>query len=188
MIPVLQTARLSLRPATLADAPDCFVLDSDPEVMRYLGGVRPEDSLARARERLASAIARHEANAGFGLGVCRSRGDERFIGWFILKPCVLELQSDAGWREPSEHVEVGYRLARAQWGKGYATEMGQRLVDFGFDALALEEIVGVTHLENRASRRVLSKLGLEPRGRGRYRGEEVDVLAARRGDRPASGE
>jgi RimJ/RimL family protein N-acetyltransferase len=184
MLPVLNTARLQLRPATASDAADCFRLDQDPEVMRHLGGVAAEDSLALARQRLERAIARHEGDVGLGLGVCRLKSDQHFIGWFMLKPCELELRAKAGgWLPPSEHVEVGYRLARADWGLGYATEMGLRLVEHGLGELGLTEVVGVTHLENHASRRVLSKLGLVPKGRALYRGEEVElhVTAQREG-------
>jgi RimJ/RimL family protein N-acetyltransferase len=180
MLPILNTARLQLRPATSSDAADCFRLDQDPDVMRHLGGVAVDDSLALARQRLERAIARHEGDVGLGLGVCRLKSDQHFIGWFMLKPCHLELRSElGGWLPQSDHVEVGYRLARADWGMGYATEMGRRLVEHGFVELGLAEVVGVTHLENHASRRVLSKLGLVPRGRALYRGEEVELHAAK---------
>jgi RimJ/RimL family protein N-acetyltransferase len=181
MLPVLNTARLQLRPASPSDAADCFRLDQDADVMRHLGGVAADDSLALARHRLERAIARHQGDVGLGLGVCRLKSDQHFIGWFVLKPCTLELRSElGGWLAPSEHVEVGYRLARADWGQGYATEMGQRLVEHGLVELGLSEVVGLTHVENHASRRVLTKLGLVPLGRALCRGEEVEVHAATR--------
>jgi RimJ/RimL family protein N-acetyltransferase len=181
MLPILHTERLTLRPATTASAANCFALDQDPEVMRYLGGVPPNDTLTLARERLDRAIARHADDAGFGLGVCRLKSDDQFVGWFMLKPCALEWRAGvAGWLEPTEHVELGYRLARAHWGKGYATEVSRRLLEHGFGELGLAEIVGVTHVDNLASRRVLEKLGFEEQGRARYQGSEVDVRAATR--------
>jgi ribosomal-protein-alanine N-acetyltransferase len=57
-------------------------------------------------------------------------------------------------------VEVGWRLAREHWGRGYATEGARSALDVGFDALALDEIVSFTTHGNTRSRRVMERLGM----------------------------
>lgn len=179
MLPSIESERLYLCPPTLADTPELLQLDQDPEVMRHVGGIS-FDGEARARERLAQVIARYESLAGLGLGICRARADHRFVGWLALKPCRIAALVAAGAQgEPAEHIELGYRLMRCHWGHGYATEMARELLKHGFDQLGLEEVVAVTVAANRASVRVLEKLGFTPRGRGVYHGESVEVYASR---------
>ncbi len=74
---------------------------------------------------------------------------EQPIGWFVFTPL-----------DASEHIEIGYRLHQDFWGLGYATEMSRVLIEYGFDALKLDQIVGITLEENVASQNVLKKIGL----------------------------
>jgi len=75
-------------------------------------------------------------------------------------------------------IEVGYHLARAFWGRGYATEAARACVRFGFEQLNLERIVAVVQPANVASRRVLEKCGLTYTGMGYYYKAECKVYAA----------
>jgi RimJ/RimL family protein N-acetyltransferase len=95
------------------------------------------------------------------------RDTGRYIGWFTLKyiPDTVE-------------VEVGYRLLRNAWGRGFATEGARELVRYGFDDLGLHRIVGLTHRDNAASQRVLQKAGLRPAGWGRHYGQRLRVFEA----------
>ena len=62
-------------------------------------------------------------------------------------------------------VEVGWRLTRSAWGRGFATEAARASLAYGFDVLALDEIVSLTALVNTPSRRVMHRLGMQNTGR-----------------------
>ena len=80
-----------------------------------------------------------------------------------------------GWNEINnldytDDIEIGYRYFKNYWGKGYATEMSMALVDYGFNQLNLEKLVGVAMPGNKASLRVLEKIGMKYIGMRRYYG------------------
>jgi ribosomal-protein-alanine N-acetyltransferase len=72
----------------------------------------------------------------------------------LLGRCGLQYLPD------TEEVEVDFILGRPFWGQGYATEAGQASLRYGFEELELQRIVGIAHVENHASQRVLEKLGM----------------------------
>jgi len=149
---VLTTERLALRECTLDDA-DLFVeLDSDPEVMRYLTDQLTDREHVRQQvvPRLVDEYRRHP---GFGLWVAHTHDDE-LAGWFHLR------QHDD---RPLGEVELGYRLRRATWGRGYATEGSRALLHRGFEELGVHTVFAETLTVNTASRRVLEKVGLTHR-------------------------
>jgi [ribosomal protein S5]-alanine N-acetyltransferase len=160
----LETPRLRLRRLVPADEPDLIALDTDPDVMRYVGspaGVKsPSETAERARRRV------HERGAadGAGLGFWRVEGrdDAAFYGLGAL------IRMPEG-----DDVEVAYRLARAAWGRGVATEAAGALVGYAFDTLRLRRVVAVTYPDNVASQRVLDKLGFERRGVADYNGVQT---------------
>lgn len=92
-----------------------------------------------------------------------------FIGWCSLK-----------YAGKSSDVEVGYRLRRDAWGRGFATELAIELVRYGFEDVVLHRIIGVTHRDNVASQRVLMKAGLADAGWGRYYDRRLRLFAATR--------
>jgi RimJ/RimL family protein N-acetyltransferase len=160
-LPPLETPRLRLRPLAATDLPDLIRLDSDPEVMRYVGsppGVKtPAETEARARARILETERGLHAPLGFWRVEARSDSTFYGVGALIRMP-------------DGEEVEVAYRLARAAWGRGIATEAAGALVAHGLRTLGLPRLVAVTYPENRASQRVLDKLGFERRGLTEYRG------------------
>ena len=163
MLPALETSRLRLRPLAAADLPDLIALDLDPEVMRYVGspaGVKtPEETLARARTRIRET--ERGENEPLGFWRVESR-DGAFLGVAALM------------RMPDgPDVELAYRLARAAWGRGVATEAAGALVAHGLRTLGLPRLVAVTYPENRASQGVLDKLGFERRGLAEYKGVQT---------------
>lgn len=169
----LETPRLRLRRLIAADLADLVALDRDPEVMRYVGspaGVRsPAETEERARVRiLESQRGDHEP---LGLWRVEARGgDGAFLGVGAL------LRMPAGPGAPAAaapDVEVAYRLIRPAWGRGLATEAAGALVAHGLSTLGLPRLVAVTYPENRASQRVLDKLGFERRGLTEYKGVRV---------------
>ena len=166
MPPTLETPRLRLRPLAASDEADLIALDSDPEVMRYVGspaGVKsPVETAERARLRIrATEDGDHDP---LGFWRIERRSDRAFLG-------VGALMRMPGGRMPDgEDVEVAYRLARSAWGQGIATEAAGALVAHALGPLGLPRVVAVTYPENRASQRVLDKLGFERRGLREYKG------------------
>src|SRR6185503_16622819 len=152
MPPTLETPRLRLRPLAETDEADLVALDSDPEVMRYVGspaGVKsPAETVERARLRIRESRRGDYEPLGFWRIEDRSAGAFHGVGALIRMP-------DGG------DVEVAYRLARSAWGLGSATEAAGALVAHALGPLALARVVAVTYPENLASQRVLDKVGFE---------------------------
>jgi ribosomal-protein-alanine N-acetyltransferase len=118
--------------------------------MRYFPSPR-----ARAEEsdELAERIRRHIEEEGWGLWAVEVVGGAAFIGFVGLARPNFEEHFTPG-------VEVGWRLARAHWGRGYATEAGRAALAYGFEELGLKEIVSFTSELNTRSRRVMERLGM----------------------------
>ncbi|MGD1877533.1 MAG: GNAT family N-acetyltransferase [Kiloniellaceae bacterium] len=154
-----ETARLILRPRALSDFDACVVLDSDPEVIRYIGAPwsNEEEHLAFLRERLTMP---YRPGLGYWAVAARNAPDD-FLGWVMLCPC-----SVAG-----AEVEIGWRLSRAAWGHGYATDAAAPILAQGFKNADMREIVADIHPDNHASMRVAEKIGLTFKGMVDYHGE-----------------
>ncbi|MFG3438469.1 GNAT family N-acetyltransferase [Nonomuraea sp. NPDC047897] len=140
----LTTDRLVLRRFTDADADDLVALHNDPAVMRFLNGGRPTPREVIVRETLPAFMA-----SGFFAAVERSGG--AFTGWFHLRT-----PRGGAPDEP----ELGYRLHRAYWGRGYATEGSLALIDKAFGELGARRVFAQTMAVNHGSRRVMEKCGL----------------------------
>ena len=121
-------------------------MDSDPDVMATLGGVRSENETWAG---LRAGLAHWERN-GFGPWVFRDRASGEAVGGAALRRASIEGR---------EEVELGYRVAAARWGQGISTEMAEALVGVAREPLGLEEIVAFTLPYNVASRRVMEKVG-----------------------------
>ncbi|HEY0638595.1 MAG TPA: GNAT family N-acetyltransferase [Pseudonocardiaceae bacterium] len=149
----LTTERLLLRPFTASPADvDLLVdLDSDPEVMRFLTGGVPTPRAEVAERVLPRMLAVGERRPGYGFWAAHERDGGAFAGWFTLRPHHERGTSD---------VELGYRLRRAVWGRGYATEMGRALLREAFEVLGTPRVYAETMAVNVRSRRVLARLGL----------------------------
>jgi len=142
------TPRMRLRRITAGDVDRVTELHADPEVMRYISGGKPEP-----REDVAVLIADLVAQNEHGVPgrwLALDRDDGAFLGWFGLR----SKGSPAGQRE------IGYRLHRAVWHKGLATEGSRELVRWGFHTLGLTRIWGTTMAVNTGSRRVMEKAGM----------------------------
>ena len=144
----LQTPRLILRQFTAADEDNLVNLSSDPEVMRYLT-TQPPDRKAIRDEIIPFHLAAYGRHPGFGTWAADDAVTGEFLGWFHLRPRISDGARD-----------LGYRLRRSAWNKGYATEGSRALIGKGFTEHDLDRIVAVTLTVNLASRRVLDKCGL----------------------------
>lgn len=149
MVRSLRTSRLLLRQWRDGDVAAFADLSADPAVMKYL---RPLTETG-ASEAWAARAQAHWREHGFGQWVVEIPGEAAFIG--VVGLSTVGYQADF-----TPAVEVAWRLARAYWGRGYATEAAWAALDYGFDALGLAEIVAVTVPANLRSRRVMERLGM----------------------------
>ena len=141
----LETKRLRLRPATLADLNEWLAVSRDAEAAWW---GRPSSRLEDARANLEKQVANQERH-GFSLWAVELGPERTVIG-------ATGLQHLAEGPE----IEVGYRFLREHWGRGYATEAAGAAIRFGFEELGLDRIVAVTLPTNQGSRRVMEKCGL----------------------------
>lgn len=147
----LETDRMVLRRFTEADVDAVVALDGDPEVMRYITGGEPS-TMAEIRDEVMPAwLAYYERGDDFGFWAADEKRTGDFLGWFHFRPSA---------ERPSEGVELGYRLRRACWGRGYGTEGSRALVHHGFAVLGVERVWAETMTVNAGSRRVMEKAGL----------------------------
>jgi RimJ/RimL family protein N-acetyltransferase len=157
----LETDRLVLRRFTEADAELLFELDSDPEVLRYIGPTvyNVEEQRQRLHDRIFPHYARHPAR---GAWAALEKPGLEFVGWFMFRPATDAMfAKEAGWDRPTD-IEVGYRLRRTAWGRGLATEGASALVKIGLADPEVTCVVACALVTNRASCRVLEKAGLKP--------------------------
>ena len=156
----LLTDRLTLRDITEADADLLFDLDSDPEVMRYIGPQPPPD-VASYRERTRSVYVPMQAHPWHGIRLVLDRASGAFLGWGFVRPATaFKYAREIGWTRPDE-VEVGYRYRRSAWGRGLATEAATPLVRIALADPSTATVVACALAGNAGSLRVLEKLGLE---------------------------
>jgi [ribosomal protein S5]-alanine N-acetyltransferase len=142
----IETARLLLRPPRLTDAPALFEFLGDTTAMQY---TTPRTSLRDCRRYLA-AHERQRRRVGCAPWVIAEKGIGATIGFGGL----YDDPFDPGWG-----VEVGYFLAPAAWGKGYATELTRFCVALARDQARWPRLRAFAHPQNTASQRVLSKAG-----------------------------
>ena len=148
------TRRLRARPWTPEDAPAALAMYRDPEVTRFLPGAG-HSSLEEQRATLARAAARYrELGRGYGFLALEALDDGRIVGAALLKPL-----------PGHEEVEVGWHLARPEWGQGFATEAGAGAIEYAFAHLPIPRIVAVVHPDNHRSQAVAERLGMQLSGR-----------------------
>ncbi|MFH8416656.1 GNAT family N-acetyltransferase [Streptomyces collinus] len=183
--PERRTERLRLRQWSEADLDALAEMDADPDVMRYIG-----DGSTGTRERTAAALGRVRAawdERGHGLFAAEETATGELVGWVGLAvPAFLP--------EVMPAVEIGWRLRRRSWGRGYATEAAREVLAFAFgeaesesewEAEAdtrLERVVSICHVDNHASLRVMTKLGMtyDRTTRVPAHGQPVRVMALTR--------
>ncbi len=145
MIPTLTTERLELRAFTEADFETWAGIVADPEVARYIGGVRDR---MQAWLRIAAYLG-HWQLRGYGQWAVVERDSGRLVGrsglWF-----------PEGWPE----LEVGWTFARSAWGNGYATEAARAAVEWGRTELGLRRIASAIAPGNTRSIAVAERLGM----------------------------
>jgi RimJ/RimL family protein N-acetyltransferase len=147
--PSLRGSRVVLRPWRDQDREAFAAMNADPRVMEFF--VKRLDRAAS--DALIDGIREHFAVHGFGLWAVEVPGVAPFIGFTGL----AAPRYDAPFMPC---VEIGWRLAFAHWGRGYATEAARLALAYGFGTVGLPEIVAFTALGNRRSRAVMERLGM----------------------------
>jgi ribosomal-protein-alanine N-acetyltransferase len=170
---VLHSERLTLTPFSAADVDLVIETFTDPDVLKYAGGVMAEDEIRRSM----SNWIKRGGNGCIGIWCISDRSSGEKLGSTALLPMPVEEQ-DTDYslvmpgQLPDADIEVGYFLKRSAWGKGYATEACKRLIRLAFDAAKLTEVVATFDVGNIASRNVLKKVGFVVRGITRCYGED----------------
>lgn len=145
----LRTDRLLLRPWREADLAPFAALNADPAVMQFMA--RPLDRTES--DAMVARIRAHFDRHGFGF-------------WAVEAPDVAPLVGLVGLAIPAFEapftpcVEIGWRLARPYWGRGYAVEAARASLRHGFEQLGLDEIVAFTVPANVRSRAVMERIGM----------------------------
>ena len=149
----LETERMILRELTLKDEENLLNLDSDPEVMRYLtlGAPSTREEVCASLLRIVELLENHKGRFGTWAAIEKNSG--LFMGWFLFRPAKENPNN-------LDRIEIGYRLKKTFWGKGFATEGSQEIIKKGFQEFQIPEIFAIAMKENRASRHVIEKLGL----------------------------
>jgi RimJ/RimL family protein N-acetyltransferase len=148
---LLETPRLVMRQFTADDVDNLFNLNSDPEVMRYLTGGKPTPRETIRDELIPFYLGVYARLDRLGTWAAESVATGEFLGWFHFRP---------GPDGDITNVDLGYRLHRSGWNKGYATEGSRALIGMGFTGLGVERVFAHTMTVNAASRRVMEKCGL----------------------------
>lgn len=152
MFPELETERLLLKEIVNEDARGIFNCFSNNEVTRYYG----QDTLTNLEE--AKEFVDYFA---------RSYKEKRGIRWGIQNKGQNNIIGTIGfnaWSRKHKRAEIGYELHPQHWRKGYAYEAASKIIAYGFSELELTRIGAVVFTENKASDRLLSKLGFEKEG------------------------
>jgi RimJ/RimL family protein N-acetyltransferase len=141
--------RLILRPWVEADKQPFADMSADSGVMEYLMPLTPEDASGGWIDRQLERLREH--------GMCFWAVERKADGAFVGAVGLLPVSYNAHF---TPAVEIGWRIARAYWGLGYAPEAARAAIVFGFEQLNLSEIVANAVAVNHKSRRVMAKLGM----------------------------
>ena len=145
---ILETPRLLLGEFTEADAPLIFMLNADPEVVKYIHEPVLEDEAA-ALDVIRNIIL-PQYLLKLGRWAVFIKATHQFIGWCGLK-----------YRPELDEIDLGYRLIKSAWGQGFATEAAKACLNYGLNTLQLNKIIGRAHVDNTASIQVLEKIGMQ---------------------------
>ena len=145
----LETPRLHLRAWTDEDLPPFAAMNADPEVMRHFPGAMTRVKSDALAKRICDNMTKH----GWGLWAVEVKTGPKFAGFVGLAIPTFKA-------EFMPAMEIGWRLSRDCWGRGFATEGAQAALAFAFGRLNLGELVSFTVTANERSRAVMERLGM----------------------------
>ena len=143
---ILETPRLLLREFEITDAESFFLLNSDPDVIRYTGDDAFKN-LDEAKTFLENYVP--YKRDGYGRWAVTLKETNEFLGWCGLR-----------FIEDTRLIDLGYRFFKKHWNIGYATEAARACIEYGFQKLGMTEIIARAMLENIASIEVMKKIGM----------------------------
>src|ERR1044071_5803845 len=136
----LETPRLILRDLLPTDDAGIFMLDSDPEVHRYVGR-KPITTIEQARQVIDIIRGQYESN-GIGRWAVVEKDSNNFIGWAGLKLMKEPVNSHV------DYHDLGYRFIRPYWGKGYATEAAMATLQYAWQVMCLPKVYAIANVDN----------------------------------------
>jgi RimJ/RimL family protein N-acetyltransferase len=139
------TSRLILRELTTGDAKDLYLLNLNPDVLKFTGD-KPFADIQESEKFILNY--EHYRIYGFGRWAVINKLDQQFLGWCGLK-----------YTPEFNEYDIGFRFFQAYWNMGYATESATACIKTGFSQFGMNRIIGRAMKENTASIRVLEKLG-----------------------------
>ena len=145
---LIETERLLLREITLNDTAKMFKLHSNPDVQKYTG-----EPMIESKEEMEQAIQARVGNYakyGYGRWATFLKDGMQFIGWAGL-----------AYLPEFDEIDLGYRFLPTYWGMGFATEASHAILTYGFDTLKLKRIIAIAMKGNKASIRVMEKVGMK---------------------------
>ena len=159
----IETERLIIREWSESDLAPFLEIAGDPEVMRYIGAgiVWTQAQVEEFLERQGENVTKN----GFCVGPLESKADGQLLGH-----CGIQ------YLGTTAEIEVGWWLAKRQWGQGFATEAGRGAMTFAFDELNLDQVLAIAHPENKPSHRVMERLGMQ--FQRRLKGRELGLPRA----------
>lgn len=163
---VIETNRLILRELEYSDEMDLFEMDSDPEVHLYIEN-NPVKSINEITKVIEMLKEQYKEN-GIARWAVVNKSTKECIGWSGLKYFNQPLNNH------NNFYELGYRFKKKHWGKGYATESSNAIIEYGFGNLNIESIFAITDPRNVNSKKVLAKLGFEYKETFDYEGDKTD--------------
>lgn len=144
---IIETPRLKLSEIIEEEPEEMYLLNSDYAVIQYTGDDGFKD--VEAARQLIINYPQYK-KYGYGRWTARLKENNEFIGWCGLK-----------FNEDIEEIDIGYRLLKKHWNKGYATEAARACLKFGFTQLNMKRIIGRAEKENTASIRIFEKLNMQ---------------------------
>jgi RimJ/RimL family protein N-acetyltransferase len=149
----IETPRLVLRQWKETDQEPFVQLNMDNDVMEFFPSLSTkEESLAQI-----ARVVDHINEYGFGFFAVERKDNNRFIGFTGLSHPRFESHF-------TPCIEIGWRLSKANWNQGFATEAAKACLQFGFDTLKLSEIYSFTAVNNIRSENVMKKIGMIKEG------------------------
>jgi RimJ/RimL family protein N-acetyltransferase len=145
---LIETERLLLREITLDDKEELLKLHSNPAVQIYTGEPVVQ-SIEEIEKAIRTRIDDYE-KYGFGRWATILKNGMQFVGWAGL-----------AYLPEFDEIDLGYRFLPEYWGQGLATEGSRAILTYGFDTLKIRKIIAIAMKENKASIRVMEKVGME---------------------------
>jgi RimJ/RimL family protein N-acetyltransferase len=157
----METKRLTLRKLTTKDAVNLYKLTLNTDVIRFTGDVAFE-SIDEAKKYIE--LYDQYEKYGFGRWAVIEKETKSFLGWCGLR-----------FSEETQECDLGFRLLKQHWNKGYATEAAKLCLDLAFTKYKMKEVIGRSHYMNKASHKVLKKIGMEYKGTIRVESVDWDI-------------